>query len=199
MKSLLIYIGSHESHTMIEIMRVSSDIELAAILELQQLNLRRNIGEDEAGREGFVTAEYSMEILKYMHQFQPSIIAKDGNVIAGYVIVTTKNVYGKHALLDSLFDCIDELAYNGEILKHANYILSGQVCVAKGYRGKGIAQKMYCFYKKSLSKDYQVLITDVAQDNPRSIKAHIKSGFTILKTIDYGGLFWDIVLWDWQY
>ncbi len=46
------------------ITRVSNDAELIGIQELQRDNLRNMIGEEEAHKEGFVTAEYSMELLK---------------------------------------------------------------------------------------------------------------------------------------
>ena len=183
---------------MIEIVHVSSDAELDGIRLLQRENLRKLIGETEASKEGFLTAEYSMETLQQMHQFQPSIIAKDGDTIAGYVIITTKNSYGQHPLLDSLFDSIDALNYNDTPLKDVNYILVGQLCVGKAYRGIGLVQKMYNYYQQSLSNEYQYLITDVAQENPRSIKAHLKTGFEIIHTIEYGGIGWDIVLWDWR-
>ena len=183
---------------MIEIVHVSNDAELDDIRLLQRENLRKLIGETEAGKEGFLTAEYSMEMLQQMHRFQPSIIAKDGDTIAGYVIITTKNSYGQHPLLDSLFDSIDALNYNDTPLKDVNYILVGQLCVGKAYRGTGLVQKMYNYYQQSLSKSYQYLITDVAQENPRSIKAHLKTGFEIIHTIQYGGIGWDIVLWDWR-
>jgi ribosomal protein S18 acetylase RimI-like enzyme len=183
---------------MVEIVRVSNEKELEAIRLLQRENLRVLIGEEEAGKEGFLTAEYTMETLQKMHQLEPSIIAKDGDKIAGYVIVTTKESYGQHPLLDSLFDSINALTYNGSSLKDVNYILVGQLCVGKAYRGIGLVQKMYTYYQESLSNKYQYLITDVAQENPRSIKAHLKTGFQIIHTIEYGGIGWDIVLWDWR-
>ena len=183
---------------MIEIIRVSNDAELEGIRLLQKENLRKLIGETEAGKEGFLTAEYSMETLQQMHLYQPSIIAKDGDKIAGYVIVTTKESYGQHPLLDSLFDSIDALNYKDDSLKNIKYILVGQLCVGKAYRGIGLVQKMYTYYQECLSKEYQYLITDVAQENPRSIKAHLKTGFNIIHTIEYGGIGWDIVLWDWR-
>jgi ribosomal protein S18 acetylase RimI-like enzyme len=183
---------------MVEIVRVSNEKELEAIRLLQRENLRVLIGEEEAGKEGFLTAEYTMKTLQQMHQLAPSIIAKDGDKIAGYVIVTTKESYGQHPLLDSLFDSIDALSFNGASLKDVNYILIGQLCVAKAYRGMGLVQKMYAYYQNCLSKEYQYLITDVAQENPRSIKAHLKTGFQIIDTLNYGGIGWDIVLWDWR-
>jgi L-amino acid N-acyltransferase YncA len=59
--------------------------------------------------------------------------------------------------------------------------------------------KLYSLlFKTELHKEFTYCITDVAQDNPRSIKAHLKTGFEIIHTIGYGGDSWDIVLWDWN-
>ena len=183
---------------MIEIVRVTIEAELESIRLLQTENLRKLIGEAEAAKEGFLTAEYALETLQQMHQFEPSIIAKDGDIVAGYVIITTKNSDGQHPLLDSLFDAIDTVHFDDASLKNVNYILVGQLCVGKAYRGMGLVQKMYTYYQQCLSKKYRYLITDVAQENPRSIKAHLKTGFQIIHTIEYGGIGWDIVLWDWR-
>jgi hypothetical protein len=30
------------------------------------------------------------------------------------------------------------------------------------------------------------------------LKAHIKTGFQVIHSIGYGGLEWDVVLWDWR-
>jgi L-amino acid N-acyltransferase YncA len=38
----------------------------------------------------------------------------------------------------------------------------------------------------------------VAKDNPRSLKAHQKKGFQVIDSLSYGGIGWDIVLWDWN-
>jgi L-amino acid N-acyltransferase YncA len=69
--------------------------------------------------------------------------------------------------------------------------------VAKEYRGMGLVQKMYAQFKESYHNKYQYCITDVAADNPRSLKTHIKTGFEIIDTKTYGGISWDIILWSW--
>ena len=182
---------------MVQINRVKDKNELQEILDLQKANLRKLIGEDEAGKEGFLTAQYTLSMMEHMHQFQPSIIAKEKDTIAGYVIITDKNSYGQHPLLDDLFDSIDKLVYKDQKLNEVKYILVGQLCVAKEYRGMGLVQKMYQYYRDCLKNEYTYLVTDVAQENPRSIKAHLKTGFEIIHSIQYGGIGWDIVLWDW--
>lgn len=181
------------------ITRVSNEAELLGIQALQRANLRNVISQEEAQKEGFVTAEYSIDLLNAMHYICPSIIAKDGDKVVGYALVSTKAIMGKHALLDDLFNVLDQLSFNRASLSEKNaYVLVGQLCVGKGYRGIGLVQKMYNHFKESLQHEFKYLITDVATDNERSLKAHIKSGFEVIHTIDYGGVKWDIVLWDWN-
>ena len=183
---------------MVEIVRVKNDTEIEGIRLLQKENLKKLISTEEATKEGFVTAEYSFEFLKQMNTASPSVIAKEGDKVVGYAMVAVKSIYGGHPLLDSLFDETDKLSFNNKPLKETNYVLVGQLCVGKNYRGQGIVQKMYGFFKTELQKEFTYCITDVAQDNPRSIKAHLKTGFEVIHTIGYGGASWDIVLWDWN-
>ena len=183
---------------MVQVTRASSEADLIGIQYLQKANLKRIIGEEEAAKEGFVTAEYSLDLLKAMHELGASVIAKDGDKVVGYALVTTKEIYGQHDLLDDLFNVLNKLNFDGKELKESPYVLVGQLCVGKGYRGIGLVQKMYNFFKESYANKYDYLITDVADNNPRSLKAHIKSGFQVIHSIDYGGVKWDIVLWDWN-
>lgn len=181
------------------ITRVCKESELIGIQALQRSNLRNFIGEEEALKEGFVTAEYSIDLLKSMHAISPSIIAKDGDRVVGYALVSTKAIMGQHALLDDLFNVLDRLNYNNNSLSEKNaYVLVGQLCVGKGYRGLGLVQKMYNHFRENFQHEFKYLITDVATENERSLKAHIKTGFQVIHTIDYGGVKWDIVLWDWN-
>ena len=177
---------------------VQTEEELKGLKALQNANLRRLIGEEEAMKEGFVTSEYGFELLQKMHQEHPSIIAKEGDDVVGYVIVTNKSVYGEHEEIDHLFDTVDAMKFNGQLLKNATYILVGQLCVGKSHRGQGLVQTMYTYYKENFSDKYQYLVTDISQANLRSIKAHKKSGFETIGVIEQVGTGWDIVLWDWN-
>lgn len=177
---------------------VSNDSELEAILRLQQENLGRFLSEEEAAREGFVTAEYSLEFLRSMNEETPAVIAKAGDDVVGYSLVASRAIVGKHQLLDDLFISADQSFFNGESLKESNYVLCGQLCVAKGYRGQGIAQAMYGLFKSSYREKFKYCITDVASANPRSLRAHIKSGFQVINSFEYGGICWNLVLWAWN-
>jgi predicted acetyltransferase len=172
--------------------------ELKGIKTLQDENLKRNLSDLEAEIQGFVTAEYSVEFLQSLHKESPSVIAKDEGLVVGYALVATKSIRHQHELLSDLFNNIDKIVYNNQSLKNANYVVVGQLCVAKNYRGRGLVQQMYQHFKISLSGKFDYCLTDIAENNPRSLKVHLKTGFQVVDKLHYGGIDWDIVLWDWR-
>ncbi|HEX3024166.1 MAG TPA: GNAT family N-acetyltransferase [Chitinophagaceae bacterium] len=182
---------------MIKIKRVTNDAEVEGIKKLQSENLNINISAEEAALQGFLSAVYSVEFLKIMNDASPAIIAVDDNIVVGYALVSTKEIRYHHDLLADLFNAIDKINYDGINLKDANYVVVGQLCVAKNYRGKGLVQQMYQHFRDSLQHQFDYCLTDVAQANPRSLKAHLTTGFKIINTLTYGGISWDVVMWDW--
>lgn len=183
---------------MIEVTRVSSESEILGIRDLQALNLKQNITAEEAIEQGFLTAAFTIEYLQEMNAASPSIIAKDGDKVVGYALVATKNIRKGHDLIEDLFDAIDHSEYNGKLLKDVNYVVVGQLCVAKEYRGQDLVQNLYGHFRHCLSKEFTYLVTDIAKANARSLKAHKKRGFQVINELMYGGVPWDIVLWDWN-
>jgi ribosomal protein S18 acetylase RimI-like enzyme len=180
------------------IKRVSDKEEIKGIKALQTSNLKSNLTEAEMMQEGFLTASYTLEFLEQIHDIEPAIVAKDGDTVVGYALAVTKALYGHHDLLDDLFTKIDAHHYKGQLLADIDYVVVGQLCVAKTHRGRGLVQQLYGHFQASLSTKYPYLITDVDEKNPRSVKAHIKTGFAIIGTLHYGGSDWHIVLWDWK-
>lgn len=179
------------------IKRVSEDWEIEGIKALEEENNLMNISKEESDKEGFVTASYSLELLRKMNGIQPSIIALYDNKVVGYAMVTNKELYGQHSLLDSLFDVLEDMFYLGKKLGKSKVVLVGQLCVAKPYRGKGLVPKMYEFFKDCLIDQYDYCVTDISEANPRSMLAHEKCGFKIIDTLEYEGVKWHIVMWDW--
>ena len=182
-----------------EITRVSSLEELDAIAALQQANLRKNITAEEAAAQGFLTAEYSLQLLQEMHSLVPAIVAKEGKEIAGYALVATKALRHAHPLLSDLFDAIDGLTYQNLPLHSANYVLVGQLCVRKEFRGQGLVGKLYNHFRDSLIDSFTYCLTDVATTNHRSLQAHKRAGFQVINHTEYAGVGWEIVLWDWRH
>ena len=172
--------------------------ELRQVKEIQNRHQKESIALELRETTGFVTAEYEISLLEKMHRFLPSIIAKDGDIVVGYALVTDPRIMGCHDLLDDLFDQINKLTFDNHPLKETNYTVVGQLCVDSNYGRRGIAQGLYKKYRESYSDFFDYCITDVDCNNPRSLRTHLRAGFQIIHKIEYGNAEWDIVLWDWK-
>ena len=183
---------------MVSIKLVSNKEELEGIQALQQQNLRKNLTEIEAEEQGFLMAEYNIDFLQKMHDAAPSVIAVSEGKVVGYSLVALKTIRDEHPLLADLFNTIDRIEFQSQDLGKSNYVVVGQLCVGKGFRGIGLVDRMYHYYKDSYAREYEYLITDVAQANQRSLKAHKKTGFQVIDQLSFEGISWDIVLWNWN-
>ncbi len=81
---------------------------------------------------------------------------------------------------------------------HSSLIIVGQLCIAKKFRGQGLVEKLYAFFSTEMQIKYDFIVTDINQENPRSLKAHEKSGYKkVLRFFDsYNNSNWDIVIKD---
>ena len=172
--------------------------ELRQIKDIQKRHQKESIAPELRETTGFVTAEYEISLLEKMHRLLPSIIAKDGDIVVGYALVTDPRIIGCHDLLDDLFDQINKLTFHNHPLKETNYTVVGQLCVDSDYGRRGIAQGLYKKYQESYSGFFDYCITDVDCNNPRSLRTHLRAGFQTIHKIEYGNAEWDIVLWDWK-
>lgn len=173
------------------------ECELEGILSLQGRNLKRHLNEAEAMEQGFLIAEYTLDYLRRMNDRLPAVISVEDDRVVGYALAVSREIGEDHSFLAALFAQIDALHYRHTSLAHADYVVVGQLCVDKAYRGMGLVRRMYGHFRESLEGRYQYGITDVARANRRSLKAHLTTGFQVIHSIEYDGLDWDIVLWDW--
>ncbi len=171
----------------------SSINELKQILHLQQNNLSSSITNIEKHKEGFLTVKHDLNILKKMHDQEPHIIAKDANTVIGYTLSMVQDFKNDIDVLKSMFAKIDD-----QLNVQTTYIVMGQVCVDKAYRKQGIFRGLYYKMRDELNNKYDLLITEVAADNTRSLRAHYAIGFTDLLIYDSAGVSWHLMQWDWQ-
>jgi GNAT superfamily N-acetyltransferase len=177
---------------------VQSEEELQQILELQKENLRGTISSNEEKEQGFVTVAHSYESLNQMHQLQPSVIVKDGDVLAGYALVMTKECSALIPELIPMFENFNAISYKGKPLNDYAFYVMGQVCVAKPYRGQGVFSMLYKMHREYLQPMYDFVVTEIATRNARSIRAHEKVGFESIYTHTDELDEWAVVVWDWR-
>ena len=182
---------------MITYKTVSSVVEMAEIVALQQQNLTENLTQEVQLKDGFVTAEYNVAFLAEMNEFTPSVIAVKEEKVVGYCLAMSVEMLRKVPVLADFYSTLLSLSINEKSLSQIPFIIMGQVCVANGHRGQGIFREMYNFYKSFYQAQFDFVITDVNTKNTRSIQAHQAIGFqTLLNYTDNLGENWNIVAWQ---
>ena len=173
---------------MISYCRTTSESELKQILALQQENLPAILTSEEKNKEGFVTVHHDYKILKRMHEVCPHIIAKNGEALIGYALCMHPIFGNEIDVLKPMFKEIQKSA-----LKETTFVVMGQICIAKEYRGQGIFRKLYETMVKSVDSEFNHIITEVDAENRRSLQAHYAVGFQKLKTYSASGKVWELI------
>ena len=176
---------------------VSSQKELEQIQELNHQNLKTNLSAEEQSQEGFVSWPYPLQLLEQMNRLAPSIIVKQGDEVVGYALVTLVEASAFHEDLKLMLANIRTVQYKAKPLAQCNFYLMGQVCVKKEFRGKGVFNLLYQEHKKTYSKDYELLVTEISAKNKRSLNAHEKLGFEIIHRYKIDDEEWVVVAWNW--
>jgi L-amino acid N-acyltransferase YncA len=184
---------------MIEYVTAKTVRDIEQILELQQDNLPQNLNKEQIASQGFVTVHHSFDILQKMNSIEQSIIAKENDKVVGYLLAMTRESRNGIPVLIPMFKVFDNVTYKNKKIAAYNYIVVGQVCIAEGYRGKGILDDCYSAYKNHFKKKYDFAITEIHKKNLRSLKAHDRIGFeNIHSYTDPNGDQWEVVIWDWK-
>jgi hypothetical protein len=157
---------------------IQSDTDIAAILALQATNHVTNLATEEMARDGFVTVRHDPEVLFAMNRAYPSVIAKDGAILAGYCLVMPRAFRADIPILEPMFQMLDTLSWKGRPLPgNPRWFVMGQVCVAAEYRGQGVFDGMYAQLRIHCRNDFDFTVTEVAERNQRSLRAHHRVGF----------------------
>jgi ribosomal protein S18 acetylase RimI-like enzyme len=177
---------------MIEAMRVADERELEQILELQRRNLRCNLSEREVAESGFVTVEHTLNVLRRMHALIPSIVAKDGDELAGYALVMPVECRSFIPVLVPMFQRLEKLG----MFRRRFYVM-GQICVAERYRGRGVFDLLYRAHRDELRDQFDCVVTEVSVRNTRSLRAHQSVGFEELERYSDATDEWVVIVWNW--
>ena len=176
---------------------VTSPKELEQIQELNHQNLKANLSPNEQLEEGFVSWPYPLKLLEEMNRLAPSIIVKQEDEVVGYALVTLVEASAFHEDLKLMLANIKAVHYKGRPLAQYKFYLMGQVCIKKGFRGKGVFNLLYQEHKKVYGKDYELLVTEISAKNKRSLKAHEKMGFETIHKYKIDDDEWIVVAWNW--
>lgn len=184
---------------MINYTTATNSKDLEGILALQKANLAKGLTPEEIQSQGFVTVDHSYEQLKKLNDIENHIIARDNDKIAGYVLAMTQQSKSAIPVLLPMFKLFEKILYKNKKISDYNYLVVGQVCIDKEYRGKGIFDKCYYAYKKHFDSKYDFAITEIANTNLRSLIAHKRIGFKeIYSYPTVENTEWIVLIWDWE-
>ncbi len=154
---------------------------------------------DEIRDQGFVTVDHSFGLLEDLNNIEKHVIAKDGEKVIGYVLAMTKRSRLDVDVLVPMFEQFETVLYKGKPVIRYNFLIVGQVCIDKDYRGLGVFDQCYQKYREYYGKKYEFAATEIVAHNIRSRNAHKRIGFK--EVYSYRGpdqMEWVIVIWDWR-
>lgn len=173
----------------------------------------------EIAATGFVTVQHTLDILTRMNEAAPAIIgidrrqsvdgAETTEIVTGYTLMMPISFASEIPILEeTVAKAIAGKSFRGHpIVFHGEsklrWFIMGQVLVAPAYRGTGVFDAMYRALRERYMHEYDFVLTEVSSKNPRSLRAHLRVGFTELSrhaTQDANGetFWWHCVLWDWS-
>ena len=170
-----------------------SDEDLEQILHLQKQNHKDLIDQSEAQKEGYVTVRHDIDALKEICQPDGHVIALHEGRVIGYALTMHSQYAEAIPVLSELMDQMKAIEGSRP------FLIMGQLCVAKDWRGKGVVRELYNHMKTALGEKYDGIYTEVAADNPRSMKAHLKNGYQLVKTYsNSAGKPWHLIYCNWN-
>ena len=172
---------------------------LEQILGLQSENLSDRVSPGEALEQGFVTVRHDLPLLECLSGRFRHVVALEDHRVVGYALVMLKEFGHRVPVLVPLFDQIDQLPYGLRRLCDAGYFVMGQVCIEKAFRGRGIFKGLYDELRNQMKSEFELVVTEIASRNIRSLKAHEKVGFRrVHRYTSPEGESWEVVVWDWR-
>jgi hypothetical protein len=184
---------------MIEYSIVQTEDELKGIHRLLESNLAINVPDEVEDKEGFLTVAYSLTDLKRMHETDPAIIVKDKDQVIAYLLALNPVIKAHFPILIPLLELFDKIMYDGRPVSSYHYLIIGQACIDKHYRGKGVFKKIYAAYNARFRDKFDFAISEIATRNLRSMNAHKRIGFTTVhEYTDPNGVEWSVVILDWK-
>ena len=171
--------------------RVDSLKELEQILVLQQANLKISLTEEERVKEGFLTVLHNLDLLDRMNKVCAHIVATHKDDVIGYALCMHPDFAEEIEELKPMFSKIDELLFSNK-----SYIVMGQICIARAFRKMGIFRGLYQAMREAVASDYLHIVTEVDEENQRSLKAHLKVGFEDVLVYRQEERLWHLLVWD---
>ncbi len=160
----------------------ASDDDFRQIVALQALNRPEILDPAELASQGFVTLRHTVALLREMNEPWPHVVATaraTGEVVA-YALMMQAKFRDRFPALEPMFQRLEGLQHRGRPLESLRWYVMGQICVAREHRGRRLVEGMYAEHRRLMSRDFDVVITEISRANPRSLRAHERAGWDVI-------------------
>jgi GNAT superfamily N-acetyltransferase len=125
------------------------------------------------------------------------IVAREGPEIVGYEMPLGLGHARGLPILDPFISRILKLEYKGKALSKYRVVIEGQICVKKGHKGKGVAERLHAAFLERMRGKFDLVVTEISDQNPRSLHVHtMKLGMKVIDTYRAEGRNWQVLLHD---
>jgi hypothetical protein len=178
------------------IVRLAQEDDYPKIAALQVRHLIDNLSEGEK-KEGFLSALMSGEQMDAIAKDPGIAVAYRGSELAGFFCASQLQQWDRNPIIEALISSLRVPSLLGDRLHPDTTCLFGPMCIQPGERGTGILLQMYQLISDSVRDRFATAIAFIAVENPRSLAAVSKFGWTpatrfLCNGREYHALFHDL-------
>lgn len=155
--------------------RQAMEADFPGILQLQEENLRSNINDGDAA-DGFLTLRYTEDQFREINRHPGIAVALQGEQVVGYLCAKNFSYAAGFPIVRSLIDAAACREINGIRVAAETAFVYGPVCIARSLRGQGVLAGLWHAMRTIVTPEYRLCVLFIADDNHRSLRAHLKLG-----------------------
>lgn len=167
--------------------------DYAGLYDLQNRNLGSVLTRSEKS-DGFLSAGFEPDEFKALNDDLCVVVCAASKEVLGFLVASTTEFNKAFPLPRTMIERYRDSIFEGRTLDSYRSYISGPVCVERTERGKGIFEGMYGKLFDLLPAEYELAVTLVANDNPRSMNAHQKVGFNPVSQFMFNGRTFNILV-----
>ena len=176
------------------LIRRAVDADLSQIKKIQDSTHFSTVSEEEKKKEGFISVQTTINQLREINKTCGIIVIEHNSKVIGYELALTTGYARKIPLLVPFVERIMGLTYKKKPLSKYKFIIEGQINIAKERKGKGLVEKLHKAFIEMLNPKYELIVTEISDQNPRSLHVHIKKlGFEEIDSYNAENRNWYVI------
>ncbi len=179
------------------VIRKAKERDLTQIKHLQESSHYRRVSNSEKEKEGFVSVESDIPLLRTINKDIGILVAEVDGKVVGYEMPLGSEQAAQIPLLDPFVERFTKLNYEGQKIGGYRWVIEGQINIDRNYKGQGIAEALHKNFVDLLRGKYDLIVTEISDQNPRSLHVHTKKlGLKIIDEYQAEGRNWYVLLQD---